>query len=302
MNPLLVVLPFCEKDVALATNLLRWIGELRINPNERLKHSILLIVDSKVKREVALDMKSIAASIFHFAEAVSVKVPDDRQSWPKGPNFMFHNASQVVQERYRLAWLWLEPDCVPLIYGWLDELASEYYTCPKHFMGTMATVALSPDLPERHMSGCAIYPAHAHSIMKEACAADIAFDYASASVILGRHRAYETKLIYEIWGSHAEIPTFKAVKAPDDKPTVLVPAVIPSSAVLFHRCKDGSLINLLRKPGDQTIGIESPSMGVVLHELSEEVANEAAQRDAGGPPRKSQKVRVGAPESKMATI
>lgn len=307
-SPLLVVLPFCNKDVQLATNLLAWIDELRVPAagiKERLPHSLLLVADSKVKRESVLYLKSFAASIFHFVEGIIVAVPDDRQSWPKGPNFMFHNASQVVQDRYRLPWLWLEPDCVPMRPEWLSELSAEYAVCPKQFMGTMATVALSPDLPEQHMSGVAVYPPNAHSIMKEACASDIAFDYASSAAVLGRHRAWETKLIHEIWGSHAEVPTFKEIKAPEDKNNVLVPALIPKSAALFHRCKDGSLINLMRKPGDRVVGLAPvvENMPEVLKEMAQEVAVEQAHRDAGAPPpRKSPKMRIGVPESKMAAI
>jgi len=305
---LLVVLPFCQKDVVQARALLGWIGELRTT-TDRIPHSILLAADKKVPLEIIRDMKAQALAIFHSADATLINVPDDRQAWPKGPNFMFHNVSQVVQQRYRVPWLWLEPDCVPLVDNWLDRLAWEYGLCPKHFMGTMATVALSPDLPERHMSGCAIYPTNAYEIMKEACASDIAFDYASAGSILGKNRAWETKLIYEIWGTHSVIPTFKAIKAPDDADNVLVPAVIPESAVLFHRCKDGSLIRLLRKqrspqPEEVVKSFEAapdPTPG------SLPVAVEPEQNVPEVPtpvkePKPKQKVRIGVPESKMAVI
>lgn len=312
INPLLVALAFCEKDLHLVKPLLAWIDELRRRDNildNRLPHSILLSADSRVKREVLLDLKAYAQTIFRFAEGVIVNVPDERQSWPKGPNFMFHNTLQVVAERYKLPWLWLEPDCVPLKPGWLDQLAHEYALCPKKFMGTMATVALTPDLPQRHMSGVAIYPPDAFPIMKEACASDIAFDYASAEKVVGRNRVWETKLIFEIWGDHTNVPTFRAFKAPGDKDHVIVPAAIPESAVLYHRSKDGTLINLLRASSggelpilegtahirESVVMLTDPPTPEPMQKVLEQMAEEPVRKPAP-------KTRIGVPAAKMATI
>lgn len=308
ITPLLVVLPFCEKDVHLVRPLLEWIDELRRKSDwidSRLPNSIVLSADIRVKREVLLDLKAYAQTIFHFAEGVIVNVPDERQSWPKGPNFMFHNALQVVMERYKMPWLWLEPDAVPLKPDWLEQLSREYALCPKKFMGTMATVALTPELPQRHMSGVAVYPPDAYPIMKESCASDIAFDYASAKDVVGRNRCWETKLIYELWGDHTNSPTFKAFKAPEDKSNVVVPAAIPESAVLYHRCKDLSLTNLLRGSvgidgGFSTLAEVLPAKEIPTQHPVDKVLVEMAKDE---PPRKAApKTRIGVPESKMATI
>jgi len=309
MNYLLVVLPYCNKDFNLAKKLLEWIRGL----GGTVHHPILLAGDSGVEKEKRLELKSIASTCFASADSISVNVDPENQNWPKGPNTMFHEASRQVLECYRMPFLWLEPDAVPLRESWLDDLADEYAHCPKKFMGTMATVALDASLPSRHLSGVAVYPQDAHNIMKKACAANVGFDYASAEVVVGQSRAHETKLIHEIWGSHNEIPSFKEFKTPGDANNILTPAAIPKEAVLFHRCKDGSLIDILKRTHDEKFTVEarlpepdmstgaipvlpetgpenqqSPAINVpeFLKAATEEVIADAETLAAGAPPKR----------------
>lgn len=47
----------------------------------------------------------------------------------------YRGASDTVYTRYKCPWLYLEPDCVPLVPGWLDTLSIEYAKQPKRYMG-----------------------------------------------------------------------------------------------------------------------------------------------------------------------
>lgn len=241
MNPLLVVLPYCPKDVAQAKELLTWIAELAEESHTR-HCSVLLVADSAVPVDTCKELKAIAQRAFVHDETIAVKVPETRQNWPMAPNVMFHEASKQVIECYKLPWLWLEPDAVPLKASWLYDLQTAYYQSPKHYMGAFVESA-QPNLPPVHMAGVGIYPSNAHPAMRQFCAGEDAFDMAMAQYVVPR--ATRTNLIQSLWGEPDLPPVF--VEAKQGQPNEVTLDVIQPEAVLFHRSKDGALIRLLRE-------------------------------------------------------
>lgn len=115
---LLIVIPFCTRDLNLARNLLAWIEELGKLP----ENDCLLVVDTKVSAEQAKPIESAAISIFKSVSTVRTpfSLPDEK--WPIGPNWMWENAAKWVEAQHPTPWLWLEPDAVPLRDGWVKEL------------------------------------------------------------------------------------------------------------------------------------------------------------------------------------
>jgi len=71
-------------------------------------------------------------------------------------------------------------------------------------------------------------------------------------------RAQESLLFFHRWGSPNDPPTFKDLKLPADGPNVGTLDIIPTEAVLMHRNKDGSLIELLKKDLSKIINPEMP--------------------------------------------
>lgn len=311
-SPLLVVLPYCTKDAALAKQLLEYI----CTTSNVSKHSILLAADSEVQKELRLDMKQLAAGMFRHADSITVKVAPEKQSWPQGPTTMFFEIASHINQCHRLPWLWLEPDATPLCPTWLDQIADAYYDSSKRYMGTFVTVT-KDGVSKQHMAGTAVYPQNAFKAVREplkaVSAAGDAFDYGLADFILPR--ACETHLIQEIFGSHSEIPTFKQFKSPEDAGNVLTPAVLRPGAVLFHRCKDGSLMRLLQQKAKDdpknTVECKLPDFDdpAVLAETKAAI-NEAIAKgefsdriaEVKQEPAPKKKQRIGVPESKMATI
>lgn len=241
MTPLLTVLPFCAKDAKDAIRLLEWIREL---DTQILGHSLLLIADDAVPAEVKAQVKAVAVEAFRTVSASTVKCPAPvNNNYHVPAAVMFDGAAFIVDSRYKWNWLWLEPDAVPLKSGWLDRLAEAYDESDKRFMGVLHKHG-QKDLPETVMYGTAVYPNCARSELKKFCDGTKPFDMAFSDYVVPR--ATHTNLIHHRFGSQTESPTFKDAKLPTDGPNVGTLNDIPKEAVLFHRCKDGSLIQLIR--------------------------------------------------------
>lgn len=240
--PLLLTLPYCQKDASLAKKVLEWMIEL--NPLYA-PHSCLLVADDAVAHEQKLELLKLARGAFSFAETINVRVPADRQGWPLGPNFMFASASRQIAEAYRLPWLWFEPDATPLTPDWLDRIDRAYHASPKRFMGTHIPSDGQPEVPPVHLSGCAVYAADAYLGLQPFITGKAPFDMAAAGYTVPR--SLHTPLMQHYWGSQDLPPTFKEEPTLLDPKNVLPLSHLKSDAVMFHRCKDGSLIDLLRQ-------------------------------------------------------
>lgn len=239
MSPMLVVLPYCPKDVELAEKLLNWIVELGDNK----PFSILLAADSKVPKDKREELKMLAMET--FSHAATIPCPVDGE-YPAAANKMFAQASNWVLLKYKTPFLWLEPDAVPLKSGWLHDLATAYYWSPKPFMGPFVR-SDDPRFPAAHLNGVSIYPNNAWDILNSCLAfqGDKAWDIASAEKTVSM--ATDTKLIYQFFGQQDLPPSFVDSKTKDSEEGVVTTKIIQSDAVLFHRSKDGSLIDLARK-------------------------------------------------------
>lgn len=242
MTPILVVLPYCQRDAAIARELVSWMAEL----NTPRAAAILLAADSTVPRETIVEIAEIAKKTFQFVK--TMLVPVSAGGWP--PNKMFLAITNQINEQYRLPFFWMEPDCIPLTPGWLEELENEYGECPKRFMGPIIQQDSNPGLPKEHLTGCSIYPSDAYLLFKgmEAVkSGQQAWDMAGAALIVPR--SMNTNLIFHFWGQPDLAPTFVIKKeAGKEYPRNCFDLTrIPLGAVVMHRNKDGTLIKALRE-------------------------------------------------------
>ncbi len=258
MSPIITVLPYCNTDHASATRLLQWIKTL---DGSILEHPLLLAADDAVPLETKKAVQTIAKEVFYHVETILVKAPA-----PVNGNYhppaavMFERAMGHVASCYKWPWLWLEPDAVPLRSGWLDALSEGYEQHPKKFLGAFVRTT-QEGVPPIHMPATMVYPNNCHHDLKQFCDGKKPFDMAFAEFVVPR--GGETPLIWHRFGQVNDPPTFKEFKMPTDGPNVGTIDIIPKEAVLFHRCKDGSLIDLLRKqlePPQQSTGILSGLM------------------------------------------
>lgn len=241
MNSLLLVLPYCKNDSALLRKCLEWMAELQPDYHP---HSCLLVADSMVPTGEKVDLQSMARRMFSHAETIIAAVPPDKQNWIGGSNTMFAAAARQIQECYKLPWFWFEPDAVPLCKGWLDDFAEAYARCAKRFMGAIIPSNSQPDMPPLHLAGCAIYPPDAYTGMKQFTETPRAFDISAANFTVPR--AYNTPLLQHFWGKPNLAPTFRETKQPGDPENTIPMGYLRADARAWHRCKDGTLIDLLR--------------------------------------------------------
>ncbi len=231
-NQLLVVIPFCGKDVSITMKNLQWMEHLG-----GAKGFDLLLIHDQTVNYLIKEIDEVAARCFRTVQRF--KYNCSVQGWPQAPNFAFRTTAHHMTGLGR-PWLWLEPDAVPLKKEWLSALQREYVRHNKPFMG--------PIVPNMgHMNGVGIYPSNTPSLIPRAMrSSNTAWDSDMRDEMINKcHNA--SHLIQHCWGivngcAHphgGELPHFKNAQ---DLKRWLLP-----SAVLFHRCKDGSLIDQLSK-------------------------------------------------------
>lgn len=242
MTPLLTVIPYCNKDSALAKALLLWIDEIG---TPKLP-AILLAADSSVPKDTITEIQNLAKKVSYYTR--TMLVPVSPGGW--APNKMFLAVANQIKENYRCYWFWMEPDLTPLTAVWFERLSEQWEGCPKRFMGAIIRQDKDPALPKEHLTGCAIYPQGAFDLFNSIDSiksGSQAWDIGSASVVVPK--AAHTDLLFHFWGQPDLAPTFVVRKEPGKEYGVNCFALdrIPQSAVMMHRCKDGTLMNALRQ-------------------------------------------------------
>lgn len=187
------------------------------------------MADCKVPRGSQESLLVLAQSVSQAATMIATTHSLPNEAWPYGANWMFRTTLKWQSEN-PVPFYWLEPDCTPLKRGWLGRLEDEYFQCGKPFMGGVVHSSGTTRQPGDHLTGCAIYPENAHKLLgKVLSERHDAFDMAIAHIAVPL--AHHTDLFFHSWGARATTD----------------PSRISPQAVIHHQCKDGSLINRLRK-------------------------------------------------------
>lgn len=222
-----VVLMVSWSDYAAAVRLLEWMGQLGSNK----EFPLLLSVPHDLPDDLVGALLARTNDRWRTVPLQRRPFPFPSEHWPQGPNWSFACASQWC---HRAQWdfLLIEPDCVPLRPGWLQGIEREYRGCGRAFMGHHEPAG--PD-HQMHLAGVAVYQwetyqrTHVHELHR-------AWDVALGPTLVAE--AHPSKTIQQDWGKWAEPPTFR---------TTTDLAKIRPDALLFHRNKDGSLIQRLKE-------------------------------------------------------
>lgn len=272
MTQLLVTIPFCVKDADLTLKLLRHIQWLIGKTGNRKLPALLLAADANVDKDKVRLMADVGRECFQFVSSMLVRVPVTNQGWPMGANYMFMEVSKQVSECYKWPWLWLEPDAVPLKESWYNQLEHGYFESPRPFMGHVLPSS-TPNTPKHTMSGVAVYPQDAYQRLKPFLAGSMAFDMQMADYVT--RRCLNTPLIHHHFGTLESPPVFRDKHLPADLPYIVTPAFINKEAVIFHRSKDGALIDILEGKWNSTR----------MEETKSPVPTEPPKRKPGRPPK-----------------
>jgi len=245
MNTLIVVTPFHSGDLEITKKLLQWIVEL----GDCKPHSLLLAADSEIPQDTMREVMDIARPVFQSVRTMVVTVPKasaEQKVW--APNVVFLAVARQIKENYKFPFLFLEPDAIPLAAGWLDAIAKAYSESPKRFMGSVIKQTGQDGLPAEYLNGVAVYPNDAIDVFDSITAVKLseqAFDIGSAAQVLPK--AINTPLIAHHWGTKEMPPVFVESRTSDSPKNHVTLDFIPKDASVFHRSKDGKLIDILRK-------------------------------------------------------
>lgn len=153
-RPIIAAIGISDRDVELGTLWCRWVNFLgTLQSNEQ---HILLVVYTKRAEPKIEALKQCFVGTFRGEFRTYVKpCPDDHEvGYPGAASHLFLRTLEMAEVMFPgHAILWGEADTVPMKPSWFAEIAAEYQTCGKPFLGV--TVGTK----HKQLSGIAVYPA-----------------------------------------------------------------------------------------------------------------------------------------------
>lgn len=236
MTPLTVVSGVCAGDAQVLERTLDWCAELGPQP-----------ADLVVITEGDMPNRWNAGGFLSLRIITAPPLPTDgRFPWMAAP--MQHH--RIVRSEYPgRPYFMLEPDVIPLTSGWVRGLIEGH---GPDFLNTMSGnwVVHSSDSAGPFLNGVALYPAR-YQVPEVPSSVIYGVDRTNNRTFHPDLRFVENERLVHIWGDEEG----SCVPINGSKvPTFPIPEALSAlcrrypRAVLFHRCKDGSLIERLKEP------------------------------------------------------
>lgn len=221
-----LVFPFCEKEKQIAIRVLKWASML----NERIDAPALLCYDDSTDAKEVLE---IANDLFTKLDTFVYPTPK-ALGWPRVPNRVFQACARHIATLPKMPWFWWEPDLTPLKPDWFKTIAEAHTKGGRPFSGHIVRHVI----PSGHMTGCGVYPPDFALRYERAMFADAAaWDVNMGKDVVRKCTPLNHLLQHQYFGEDGEsCPTF---------PTLTSLNILAESAVTFHRCKDGTLMDRL---------------------------------------------------------
>lgn len=233
---MIVVIPFHKGDASLAAKNLRWWKKL----DEKLDYQCLLSYDTETD---PTEVKALAQGLFTNVHEFTYNPPPTRK-WPNASNWAFqhtawhlHNTFQSIKSSLKSdCWIWVESDAIAMRRGWLVDIELCHIKGGKPFTGHW-------NHHSKVWNGVSVYPANLvksglmmHGMLCENNPWDVV---ASHKDNIFQNLNVANHLFQHNWADPA------TDKAYSFKTSQEAQSVVRSGIALFHRCKDGSLIDCL---------------------------------------------------------
>lgn len=225
-------------DIQAAKRLAEWIALL----GGCDQFDMVIVADAGTPFDQVAQLKALLDRT--FASVVIVSTDKPVKGWPTGSNANWSRAARWAKENGR-PFLYIEPDAIPLKPGWLAAINDEYAKGQWKYLGCIYECR-QPFLPERIMSGIAVYPASAIDEIAPLPLTPRAWDIDAAAVMTGEAGSH-TDLIKHFWGTAQLPPVFVETKLPTSPINAFGLNWLHQDCVLFHRDKTHSLIKLLTR-------------------------------------------------------
>lgn len=236
MTDLVAILHVSRPDFHLALKLVTWCRWLAQQPTAT-PYPFVVFTAKNLETAHVLRLQSIlfgweGAQLIQ--NALDCERPND--SYAHSANLSFKSALEATEHHFPgCPTLWFEADCIPTRPSWAGEIDAEYKRLGKPFLGDMHALCPIP-----HMTGNAVYPPDWRA-KSPSIAALPKPNPAQGWDTLCAHetlpQSAKSNLIQQAW--FHPVPRFS-------EGSHFMKAVHPQT-VLFHRSKDGTLIDVLAK-------------------------------------------------------
>jgi hypothetical protein len=235
---MLLVFNFHTKDYPLALKNMEWQYEL---DNSSDFHCLLAYEDNTPAAMVGA-IEAVARRLYRSVERLYYP-PSVKQTWPAGPNWGWQNCARYIAALHKDCWLFLEPDAIPIRKGWLKDIADEHIRGGKPFSGHCVEGM-------GHLNGVAVYPnVVANYSFQALMTEETAWDYTLWTELRDADVKHHAHTLFQhcwcinpetgkAWNGAGELATFKSAHD--------VVRLVDLSMAIFHRNKDGTLIDQLR--------------------------------------------------------
>lgn len=222
---MLIVMPFYGPDIDWAARNLEWAIEL----DGKTRHDCLLSyptgLDVSAVRNLAQQYFASLLPDFTYTPLKGVT------KWPTPQNWAFQNLARHIFDKVRQPFFWWETDAVLLKPGAFDALEAEWTKSGEKFMGHIVPGS-------GHMNGVGCYP---WDFQRRSVKAMLCREAPWDVVMKGDtiRTTHGTNLIAHRWDSNGNETVFNRYGDLID--------LIGEEPVVFHRCKNDSLIKVLKQ-------------------------------------------------------
>lgn len=228
--------------------LVRWMLEL----DRGAPYDCLLSYDEDCTPEQVHGVFTLASQYFKSVEKFSYTTPPV-PGWPAAPNWAWQSTARHIFDRpVKQPWFWIEADAIPIQSGWLMRIVEEFEASGKEFGGHVVETM-------GHMNGVGIYPWNVMAKSVEAMLTRAAaWDYVLKDAEFGvtaelnhlMQHAWNVRSDGVVWNGDGNPISFRSR---DD-----LVKYLDFNCYMFHRCKDGSLMDQIRewKKVEQGLAIE----------------------------------------------
>lgn len=224
---MLVVIHACDKDLRRAIQNLEW----AIHLDGRADFRCLISTERQIDISTLMD---VATRYFSQVDVFRYDQWRGPQEWPQPANNAWQETARFIESSgIKLPWFWWEQDAIPVKAGFLTVIAEAHRYGQRPFSG-----AVTQQLGQHYVAGVAVYPWNiSNHLMVALLAAGQPWD------IVASTRDGMLKKSHDITPLIAHTPDRDNTHFDSSED---IYKHIPDTAVIFHKCKDGSLLDVLQ--------------------------------------------------------
>ena len=251
---ILIVIPCHSGDCLRAEKLLDQI--IALNRKEQSGHALLAFAPD-VPQENRDKLRITAEVAFKSVSTFSPALPKEFPDKPTAAATFIAFTAQHVFKNFKIAWLWLEPDCLPLRSNWIRVITDAWDNTPMRYVAGHLKYGDAIG-----MSRVAVYAHDATRDIEASASTNIPFDFYAVNMSM-KSRLFQTASIT----SDADIAIIRpdAVLAHGDKAGVLIEK-ITQQALAINELQDGEPVVVrparAARQASKTISASTPILSV----------------------------------------